>query len=1384
MCRLDCTLCPCGILLLRSACVALACFLWPNSALLAQAEPHHPLFAIRLFNARDGLPDNKVVHLLETRKSPFRWAVTTNELCRFDGYRFQTVWEKMPDNNGIAENARGEIVIWHYRSERILSVFDPVSGRKTTRTLEQFPQLKGELVAAWSQDTAIFLGIEAVPNTVFEVWRLFPDFTTQLLHRLHTSALLGDKLPSHRPKFDGYFDEKRAQLWLSANILGKPNEVQRVQLETGRTEAFALLETAAPLDVVVRMTNASGLPLRVCLGASNTLWTWNEQAQQFEKDTRYPGKLPGLVLIGEDQKGALIFRKQDQGANSFWLRRPDGTWLDLASMLPDLNYQFCVGSDFSRQIHFATMEGVLRVNFEKPLFRQFVPTKKDQLDFPNAAFRGIAADRLGNIWMAGEMIGLFRMRPDGSVERAIPVEKNTQKRFSTQNAVNLQVDAAGYLWAARNSIETPNLYRFDPTTGLADTFHLEKHSIASFLILKNGKILLAARDEKTARLVLFDPATRRFETCAEAGENEKFKTAPLFFLENEQGKIWVAGNEGLALFDPEKRHFLPFPGDTPTAHEYPIAVLFLQNETLWCGSLGGGLRKLDLQSGQWEVFTMANGLPANKIAGILPDDDQNLWISTWEGLSFLQPQAKLFTNFFVSNGLTHNEFNRFSFFRDTNSALFFGGLHGVNYFQPEEVLASFLQGYDSLLISQISWFAADGKTRQEQIFGLDGVVRITLPPDNRFCNIQLALANYLQPEANRFSWKLEGHDKDWRLSGTNNEITFHYLPAGKYRLRVRAANPTGIWSQNERVLLIEVREFWYKSVWFFVLLVLTMGLLLYVFYKNRVRHQLDLAENRRIREIEQLRSRLYTNITHEFRTPLTVILGISERLDEEGFRRSASELKNGLALIQRNGKNLLRLINQLLDLSKIESGAMQPHYVRADVIGYLQYLTESFYSMASEREIRLIFYPETPSLVVDFDEEKLQDIVYNLLSNALKFTSAGGKVVFHAKALHGEPGAMPAFLQLKIQDTGQGITPEQLPHIFDRFYQADNSNTRPGEGTGIGLALVKELVGLLGGAISVESEPGKGTVFTVLLPCAMRPTSDEVEIPDENKPIASPHEDKPYPAQARPEADLPVAATQPLFTATPLLPTVLVIEDNSDVVAYIAAILKSGYQIQTAANGREGMEIAFATVPDIIISDVMMPEKDGYEVCATLKNDERTSHIPIILLTAKAAQDDKVTGLRVGADAYLQKPFDKAELLVRMEKLIELRQKLQMRHNAQTVLSEQGAQRPEPTIDERFLQKIRQAIEDKINDPELGIVHLCRATHLSHTQVFRKMKALTGQNPTLYIRSLRLQRAMQLLKTTDLNVSEIAYEVGFSDPNYFSRSFSEEFGMPPSEARG
>ena len=539
--------------------------------------------------------------------------------------------------------------------------------------------------------------------------------------------------------------------------------------------------------------------------------------------------------------------------------------------------------------------------------------------------------------------------------------------------------------------------------------------------------------------------------------------------------------------------------------------------------------------------------------------------------------------------------------------------------------------------------------------------------------------------------------------------------------------------------------------------------------KSNLEKQQEQAESLRLKEVDELKGRLFTNLTHEFRTPLTVIMGMIENVKNHPKEKD---------LIRRNSKNLLRLVNQLLDLSKAEAKNLELNSIQSDIVSYLRYLTESFYSMATDKDIRLTFYSERTELIMDYDEIKIQHIIYNLLSNAIKFTDEDGKVIVHlSKVILNEI----AHLKIKVQDTGIGIPSEVIPHLFDRFYQADNSSTRKGEGTGIGLTLTHELIQLMDGKIEVtskvsnpENKSNRGrTEFSIWLPIHNKalPRSKALTQPQNsiNNNNAIPNlEDR---------ADLNDNALDPDA------PVLLIIEDNPDIVIYIQSILENDYCIKTAKNGQLGIDKAIALIPDIIISDVMMPIKDGFEVCEILKNDERTSHIPIIILTAKAEEDDKLEGYKYGADAYLTKPFNKEELIIRLEKLISIRKQIQQYYSSHNnILSRIIDNTPLP-IEDSFIVALKSVIEKHLGDSQFGVTELGIEVKMSQTQIYRKLKALTGQTPSTLIRNIRLVKGKDLLQNSDLSISEIAYKTGFSDPNYFSRTFQKEFGKSPRDFR-
>ncbi len=525
--------------------------------------------------------------------------------------------------------------------------------------------------------------------------------------------------------------------------------------------------------------------------------------------------------------------------------------------------------------------------------------------------------------------------------------------------------------------------------------------------------------------------------------------------------------------------------------------------------------------------------------------------------------------------------------------------------------------------------------------------------------------------------------------------------------------------------------------------------------KAKILQDIEHQEAERLKELSNLKSRLYTNITHEFRTPLTVIMGMTESI--EGHEEAKE-------MIQRNSNNLLRLINQILDLSKAESGNLKLNMVQADIIIFLQYLTESFHSMANAKDIQLTFYSEEKEIIMDFDEQKIQHIIYNLLSNAIKYTPIKGKIVFHVKKENDK-------LCLKVKDNGQGISAKDQPFIFDRFYQVDQSSAGKIDGVGIGLALTKELVEFLNGEILLESELGEGSEFIIYLPIhrSEKTQDHKINMIEEERNIEK--EKKEVPQFDTELIDLNFEKNE--------IPQLLLVEDNEDVITYIKSCISEDYKVEVAHDGQEGIEKALELIPDIIISDLMMPKKNGFEVCKFLKQDEKTSHIPIILLTAKATQEDKIEGLEMGADAYIMKPFQKQELKTRLKKLIENRTILQTKYKDNLT----KVSKKRTNVEDNFLQKVIQILKKELDNPNFSVVELSKEMHLSSTQMYRKLKALTGLPPNKFIRRYRLQSSLELLQNSSMNIAEIAYLVGFSDPNYFSRAFSEEFGKPPSEVR-
>ena len=659
-----------------------------------------------------------------------------------------------------------------------------------------------------------------------------------------------------------------------------------------------------------------------------------------------------------------------------------------------------------------------------------------------------------------------------------------------------------------------------------------------------------------------------------------------------------------------------------------------------------------------------------------------------------------------------------------------------------------------------------------------------LPFKNNQLRFQYANPSFYDESKNQFQYILEGFDEDWSSWSSETKKDYTNIPGGKYNFKVRSKN---IFNQisNEDSYSFSILPPWYRTWWAYSIYFLgAIGMVvLYSKWRSQELQKqnaiLENTVNKRTMEIQQKnellnhqteqlvqlndsKTHLYSNIAHEFRTPLTVILGMANTLKTNVKEKTFEGAEKSLEMIRRNGKNLLHLVNEMLDLAKVESGSMERNMVQTDVVPFVKYLSESFHSLAETKEINLTVYSEIDALEMDIDVNKMASIISNLLSNAIKFTAANGKVIVHLNKVVTQENIV---FSVKVQDNGLGLSEDDISHLFDRFYQADNQSSQYQEGTGIGLSLAKEFTELLNGTISVESTLGKGSTFIVQLPVtntAVKTAEAELTVEPPIKKTATRLKKEPK-----------------VLNETSALQTALIIEDNEDVAHYLKSCLKGKYQTIHAKNGIKGIEMAYEEIPDIIISDVMMPGKDGFEVCALLKSDVRTDHIPIILLTAKVTTDDRLTGLSHGADAYLAKPFNEKELVIRLNQLILVRKKLveKIQKDGLNALLEKQPVSPET----KFLQKVIQFVHKNIENSAFGSKDLAEKLHLSESQIYKKLKAITNKSTAIFIRSIRLQKAKESIETTNKTISEIAYENGFNDPSWFSRAFKEEFGFAPSE---
>ncbi|KJD37248.1 histidine kinase [Tamlana sedimentorum] len=846
-------------------------------------------------------------------------------------------------------------------------------------------------------------------------------------------------------------------------------------------------------------------------------------------------------------------------------------------------------------------------------------------------------------------------------------------------------------------------------------------------------------------------------------------------LLGKNNEVWFATEGGLIKYNLKTKtqeHFLAATDQkSGLPHVNVSDIIFDKNDVLWVATRQG-LCYFDKTKNKFVQPEEPAALTENWITDLLVDSNNNLWLNVNNNsVARYNFKANSYNAYRVDSGNRLDYYSPKGFFSKGASNIYLGGKNGVIHFSPEALNINKLA--PKPIITEIKvqneivipGKEINGKIPLEKDFNETQILELDY--NIRNFSFQFSTPSYTNQLLNQFQYKLNGFDKDW-VTTTSNSRTIQYtnLFPGEYQFQLKASNSDGVWSAIKSYQIKINKPFWltYKALVLFLLLI---GLITYFIrreVKNRMRLKQELVTEKVNRErdvkLNNEKLRFFTNISHELRTPLTLILGPAKQLLEDKEINSTSYQKSRFQLIHQNASRLLNLVNQVLDFRKAQTGELKLKVTKTNVIQFTQNTFDSFKEFAYNKNIHFNFNTEIDAISGWLDKDKCDKILYNLLSNAIKFTQKYG----HVDLFVGFKNNDKTHLIIEVSDDGIGIPKKSQEKIFNRFYQATNSKEN-NTGSGIGLSLVKALVDLHKGEISVKSKPKTGSVFTVLLPITRDFYSeDEVFEIEKNEENFVPFNDK---------------TPKNLSTNTEIKQKILVIEDNLELRNYLIDYLSDYYQVFEAENGEEGLQLCRKIKPILCVADVMMPVKDGLEFCKELKNDESISHIPVILLTALSENEDKVRGFDLGADGYLVKPFDPALLKSRISNIVKTRFDLKAKFSGDTD-SEISLLVNSP-IDEAFMEKLANIIDNNIENPDLTTSYLCDKLGVSSSKLYRKIKALTDLSPNEFIRTVRLKKSAQLLKTKKYNVSEVTNLVGFNDPLYFSRRFKQQFGFPPSQ---
>jgi len=1310
------------------------------------------------YSQENGLSNNQIHSILQDKRG-WMWFGTSQGACRFDGYKF-TVFKNDPDDS---TSLKGNLVRVIYEDKKGQLWFGTENGglNKFNREKETFSHLFYSGKLPLLKDVSVTSILEDKSGNLLVG-------TDQQLFLIKDELTVSEIKPSNLANFTNYFrilrTDKSGRVWIGTNhglyvYDSASNLARKVGLASGVLSSEEIWDVLIDNDGSVWVgtyahgifvVNSATFEARQIKIDENNERSNTVRSIAKDKNGKYWVGTRGGLYVYDKLKGVTGFYYHDE-------REPKS--------LVNNSIQ-CIYHDLKGDVWIGTRNGINFLVEERQNIYGYKSMPGDDRYLNSSESYAFWVDSKGDIWVGTESGGINILDRNTNRFRYLQPQKGNPNSLSRNCIKAFLDDDNNNLWIGTflGGLDVLNLR--------TNTFRHYTHNQAEPTSLSDNKVWALLKDYKnniwvgtSAGLDRFEPATNGFKHYSDLSEGQVN-----WLVEDDQHCLWI-GSDVLIIYNPEDESIVKI-------NESTRYMLQDSKKRFWLATLNKGVAQYVKGKGIIKYYSEKNGLSNNQTQAILEDNEHFLWISTTNGLSKFDPENERFHNFSLKNGFQNNQFCYGAAYKMKNGELIFGGISGFNIFDPAKIKLGKFSA--PIVLTDFKIFNKSVKIGDKKSDVLTKCIseteRIKLKYDQNSITLDFASFDYANSASIQYSYLLENFDKDWTEPSVNHLANYTNLDPGEYTFRVKTVSIDRQESNSGPAIKIIVLPPYWKTWWFRLLMFIALVGVIYLlisFLVNKEKLKNDLVLEKlkanKLHELDMMKLRFYTNISHEIRTPLTLILGPLEKMKNNMI--SPSEMKGHVDVMHRNAVQLLQLINQLLDFRKMETGNLKLNLTQGDLVSFVAETVGSFEKLAEEKEIELKFNSLKKRIVTNFDSEKIGKIMNNLLSNAFKFTSKGGKITVNLSLVFDSAendlvgnSDEKRLIEITVKDTGIGISESNLEKIFVRFFQIGENQSQTG--TGIGLALTKELVKLHNGKLFVTSKHGKGSKFTVQLPY------DEVVMPELEGVDA---------AVAKTLASTEKVKTEDVSSEliSGEKKIMLLVDDNTDVRYFIKSHFQDTYQVLEAGNGVEGWDIALKTIPDIIISDILMPDMDGYEFCRKIRKDERTSHIPIILLTALGSREHEIEGLSYGADDYITKPFDLVILQTKIENILSVRQSLKQKYTGEILLQPRNIILSSP--DERFLQKAIDVIEANIADPDLDIERFASEIGVSRMQLYRKLNALTEMTVKEFVRSIRLKRAAQLLVQRKLNISEVAYAVGFRDLSHFRKCFRQEFGMSASE---